>query len=928
MKNKLTKVVWGLRNRHFLLLDSIVFLISPLVALNIRLDDEVAIAPYLPGLIVVTLLFFLVKIAVVYYLGIYKRCWRYAGLDELEQIGFAMIIAVVAEVIIFKIFYLHNPLVNSLPKSLPLLDGILSFLLIGSIRFTVPVLERISNQHKKFHRRDRVLIVGAGSAGVSLVKKLQQNPQLGLYPVAFIDDDTTKRNLQICGINIVGDRSQIPQIVRSLHIHRVIIAMPSASGSVIREIVNICQSHEILTSTLPGIHEIIYSRANPGNIREVQIEDLLRREPIQTDIQKVSQLLQGKTVLITGAGGSIGSELCRQIFKCKPARMVLLGHGENSVFTIEQELRGIIKSRKKHGEEPEDLPQITAFIADLRMLPRMKYVFEQFHPEVVFHAAAHKHVPMMELNPPEAITNNVRGTKNLLDLVLHYEVQNFVMISTDKAVNPTNIMGASKRVAEMLVLQAAQKSNKPFVVVRFGNVLGSRGSVIPTFKRQIAQGGPVTITHPDIRRYFMTIPEAVQLVLQAAAIGRGSEVFMLDMGQPVRIVDLATDLIRLSGYEVSKDIDIVFTGLRPGEKLFEELFIAGEKYERTQHNKILKVINASQILPDNIDLEIATLCEAAERNDANLIMFLLEQLIPEYTPLYSTANLGGDSSTTKTNVESETKIKYLTLASPELATDLQQAIEYHEFQIHYQPIISFATDKVIGFEALLRWKHPTRGLIFPTEFIPLAEDTGLIIPIGWWVLWEACRQMRAWHLECPMEPTLTISVNLTSKQFFQPELVKQICQILEETRLNASSLRLEIPEGVISKNFELAIAVLLKLQSLGVQLQIDNCGLSDFSLIYLRQVLNLKLGHFDTLKLDRSLVGQIDTGNGRLDIIKKIMATAHELGMDIIATGIETTDQITCLRSLKCLYGQGNFFSRPVESEAAIALVGAMAAHS
>ncbi|OKH38066.1 capsule biosynthesis protein CapD [[Phormidium ambiguum] IAM M-71] len=901
MTDKLSNLVRGLRNRHFLLLDASVFLITPLIALKIRLDEGVAIEPYLPGLIAVTILFLLVKMAVLYNFRFYSHCWRYAGLYELEQIGSSMIVTGVAEVMIFKIIYLHHPIVNNLPHSLPLLDGILSFLIIGSIRFSVPVLERISKQHKKFHRRDRALIVGAGSAGVSLVKNLQQNPQVGLYPVAFIDDDPKKFNLQICGINVVGNHNQIPKIVRSLHIHRVIIAMPSASGKVIREIVDICQSNKILTSTLPAIHEIIYSRTNAGNIREVQIEDLLRREPIQTDIEKVSQLLQGKKVLVTGAGGSIGSELCRQIFKCNPAQIIILGHGENSVFTIEQELQSIIKSLKNKGEEPKNLPQITALIADLRMLPRLKYVFETFHPEVVFHAAAHKHVPMMELNPPEAITNNVWGTKNLLDLVLHYDVQNFVMISTDKAVNPTNIMGASKRVAEMLVLRAAQKSGKPFVVVRFGNVLGSRGSVVPTFKNQIIKGGPITITHPEICRYFMTIPEAVQLVLQASVLGRGGEVFMLDMGKPVKIVDLAKDLIRLSGLEVGKDIDITFTGLRPGEKLYEELFIQGEQYNRTRHEKILTAENASRIVPDSIDTKVDSLCQAAEQNNSNLIVFLLEQLVPEYTPGYSTVHLHT------------------------LENDLKRAIECQEFQIYYQPIMRLETDEMIGFEALLRWQHPEHGLVFPADFISVAEETGLIIPIGWWVMREACRQMSAWQQQYCLDVRLSMGVNLSTKQFFHANLITEISKILEETKLNPSNLRLEIPETVLTQNLDLVTSIFSKLKFLGVQLQIDNVQLANSSLNYLYNLTNSIYGQIDSLKMNCSLIQDFDSKQAKSTSIEEIISISQELGVSLIATSVETVSQITQLKSLRCAYGQGYFFSKPVESTVAKTLIEAKA---
>jgi FlaA1/EpsC-like NDP-sugar epimerase len=478
------------------------------------------------------------------------------------------------------------------------------------------------------------LVVGAGSAGVSLVQEMQRNPQLGFYPVAYIDDDPQKLNVHIRGIPVVGDRHHIPEVVQSMEIQKVIIAMPTVAGQVIREIVDICKAHGIPTSTLPGIHEILNGRVRVDSVRDVRIEDLLRREPVQTDIERVYQFIQGKKVLITGSGGSIGSELCRQIFKCQPAEIILLGHGENSVFNIQQELEQLTQVLK-HDDKPQaNIPRISAFIGDIRFLSRLENTFERFQPDVIFHAAAHKHVPLMELNPAEAITNNVLGTKNLLDMAKKYNVKHFVMISTDKAVNPTNVMGATKRVAEMLVLQAARETGKPYVAVRFGNVLGSRGSVVPTFTKQIAAGGPVTITHPEIRRYFMTIPEAVQLVLQAVVLGRSGEVLMLNMGEPVKIVDLAKELIRLSGYEVNKDIDIVFTGLRPGEKLFEELFIEGEEYERTQHEKLLVVKNASRIIPENMNVAVEALCKAADKNDGDYIMFLLEQLVPGYKPKY------------------------------------------------------------------------------------------------------------------------------------------------------------------------------------------------------------------------------------------------------------------------------------------------------
>jgi FlaA1/EpsC-like NDP-sugar epimerase/EAL domain-containing protein (putative c-di-GMP-specific phosphodiesterase class I) len=920
---KISQVLVGLRTRHFLVIDAICFTIAPFLALGIRLDGISNLAPYLQSLAVATVLFLTIKLAVLYVGGFYKRYWQYAGLEEMAQIAMLIGISLPVQVFCFQQLYqLNNSPIANLPRSLPILDAMIGFLLVAAIRFSIPALERWNQKSWKVQQRDRVLIVGAGSAGTSLMQTMQRSPEVGLDPIAFIDDDTKKISKQIRRLTVVGNRYSIPEVVRSLNIGKVMIAIPSAPGKEIREIVEICQSIGVPTSTLPGLNEIINGRVSLGSLREVQIEDLLRRAPIQTDTQKVLGLIGGKKVLITGAGGSIGSELCRQILKCAPAEIIIVGHGENSVFNIQQELTKVLCELKKTSTNHQtNITKLTACIADIRLLDRLEYVFETTRPDMIFHAAAHKHVPMMELNPPEAITNNVRGTKNLLDMALKYNVQNFVMISTDKAVNPTSIMGASKRVAEMLVLQAAKKSKNPFVVVRFGNVLGSRGSVVPTFKQQIAAGGPITITHPDICRYFMTIPEAVQLVLQAAVIGGGGEVFMLEMGEPVRIVDLANDLIRLSGYEVGKDIEIAFTGLRPGEKLFEELFIPGEKYNKTQHEKILSLGNASRIVKENIEQEVEALCQAGDRNDANLIVSMLQQLVPEYVPGYSTASLHANTAKETTHTAK------ISAVSVQLENDLRVALANEEFRIHYQPIVCLDTNKISSFEALLRWQHPNRGLLWPDEFLPAAEETGLIVPIGEWVLRQACSQTRIWqsefhHLNSP----LTVSVNLTSKQFFHSDLIETIAQILKETNLDASSLRLEIPEDVVTQNPELAGAVFVQVKTLGVQVQIDHCGLSDVSLTQLYQLTRLKYGKFDSLKLDCSLVSGLDASKPNLEILKKIIAITQELGMGMIATGVETRWQIAQLKDLKCVYGQGYFFSKPVECAAVGRLIGGMAA--
>jgi FlaA1/EpsC-like NDP-sugar epimerase len=629
-----------LRNRHLFIFDIVVFAITPFLALILRLDGDLALQPYIWDLLTATLLFLIVKIGVFYSFGFYRRYWRYASVEELTYVAMLVVAAVVIQTLLFDVVNFTIPwAIDRLPRSLPVLDGLLSCIFIGALRFSLRVVERVRHSRTAFtpgfvHQGERVLIVGAGSAGVSLVEEMQRNYHLGFCPVGFIDDDIRKLNARIRGIHVVGDRHSIPDVLEPLRVDKVIIAMPSVSGEVIREIVDICKSTEIQTRTLPGINEILNGEVRLDSIRDVRIEDLLRREPVQTEIEKVAQFLKGKRVLITGAGGSIGSELCRQIYSCHPKEIMLIGHGENSVFNIQQELNQLVQVLKNESEVNGNAPRILGFIADIRFKDRLKHAFDKFQPDVIFHAAAHKHVPLMEINSPEAITNNVIGTKNLVDEALRCNVKHFVMISTDKAVNPTNIMGASKRVAEMLVLQAAKESGNSYVAVRFGNVLGSRGSVVPTFKKQIAAGGPITVTHPDICRYFMTIPEAVQLVLQAAVLGRGGEVLMLNMGEPVKIVDLASELIRLSGYKVNEDIDIVFTGLRPGEKLFEELFIEGEVYDPTEHEKLFMVKNSSRIIPKNLNVSVDALCQAADRNDTNTIKFLLEQLVPGYKPKY------------------------------------------------------------------------------------------------------------------------------------------------------------------------------------------------------------------------------------------------------------------------------------------------------
>ncbi|HEX3016120.1 MAG TPA: nucleoside-diphosphate sugar epimerase/dehydratase, partial [Desulfobacteria bacterium] len=458
----------------------------------------------------------------------------------------------------------------------------------------------------------------AGDAGALAVRELKNRNYRDGTPVGFIDDDQDKQQLQLFGLPVFGTRKDLARVVRNHNIDQVVIAMPSASGDVIREIVKNCEKSAIPIRIMPGVYDILSGNVTINPIRDVQVEDLLGREPVVVDLENIGGYVRGQTILVTGAGGSIGSELCRQVARFEPGQLVLLGHGENSVFDIEQELLETYPELK-----------ISTEIVDIKDKVKVERVFRTHKPKVVFHAAAHKHVPLMERNPEEALKNNVMGTKNLAEAAAAAKVKTFVLISTDKAVNPTSVMGASKRIAEMVIQSMDKVSQTKFVAVRFGNVLGSRGSVIPTFKRQIAKGGPVTVTHPEMVRYFMTIPEASQLVIQAGSMANGGEIFILDMGQPVKIVDLAYDLIRLSGLEPGRDIKIKFTGMRPGEKLYEELLTAEEGTSATKHKRIF-VAKPSEIDRAKLEEAIVTIRESASLLSQQEIISLIQELIPTF----------------------------------------------------------------------------------------------------------------------------------------------------------------------------------------------------------------------------------------------------------------------------------------------------------
>jgi FlaA1/EpsC-like NDP-sugar epimerase len=606
------------RNRYLFGLDVALFAASTLLAFALRFEGLAWGPIYTRVAVVFLALSIPIKLTTFWRVGIYRRLWRYAGMVEVERLISAAAASGALNLLVGVVVLPGLRLTATrVPLSVLLLDGLLTAAFAAAPRFAIRALGRGRRQNRLVDAR-RALIVGAGAAGEMIVKELMDHPALGLDPIGFVDDDASKHGHRMCDVPVLGGLAAIPQLVRAHDIDEIVIAMPRAPGSAVREVVRAALEVGAKTRTVPAMFDIISGRVGVSSLRQVEIQDLLRREPIQTDLEEVRTLATGESVLVTGAGGSIGGELCRQLARLEPAQIILLGHGENSIFDILAELT-------------HRFPTVTTVpvIADVRDRERLRQVFEKHRPYSVFHAAAHKHVPLMEGNIAEAVTNNVLGTKNVAELAAEFGAEHLVLISTDKAVRPTNIMGATKRVAEQIVQDVAETHERKFVAVRFGNVLGSRGSVVPTFLRQIQTGGPVTVTHPEMRRYFMTIPEAVQLVLQAGAIGRGGEVFVLDMGEPVKVLDLATDLIRLSGLEVGTDIEIRFTGARPGEKLYEELFFDSESAMPTRHPKVLRAKNG--ILPIGLGGAVDRLVERsrAGRPDHEIREFLV-RLVPDF----------------------------------------------------------------------------------------------------------------------------------------------------------------------------------------------------------------------------------------------------------------------------------------------------------
>ncbi len=595
---------------------------SFLVASNMQFRRTWLVEQY-PIMVVLVLI---IKLSVFAFFQQYRGWWRYVGITDLFGIVRASL-ASTGVIFVLWVLFLYtpglrrNPYLNSLTE---ISQGTFMADMFGTILILAGMRMATRLYYEEFRtvqagRLKRFLIVGAGNAGEALLREIHRMPVVEYEVIGFIDDDATKKNVSIHGIPVLGRVEQLARVCEEHNINEIAIAMPSATHHQLRRVIQVCEGTKVRFRTVPSITDIASGRLRVSQIRDVDINDLLGREAVQLDLNLIEDYLRNKTILVTGAGGSIGAEMCRQVCNFEPKKLLLVEQAENPLFNIDRELQSRFPN----------IP-LRAIICDITDKVRVEQVFNRYRPEVVIHAAAHKHVPLMEINPGESIKNNVIGTRVVADAADKYGAASFIMISTDKAVNPTSLMGASKRIAEMHIQALNNTSKTHFVTVRFGNVLGSNGSVVPIFKKQIAEGGPVTVTHPDMKRYFMTIPEASQLVLQAAAMGKGGEIFVLDMGEPVKIVDLARVLITLSGFRPGEDIDITFTGPRPGEKLFEELSITGENMLPTRHSKI-GIWKNIPVDSDSIEAAIEELVLLAQTQDHGRIAQGIKRLVPEYT---------------------------------------------------------------------------------------------------------------------------------------------------------------------------------------------------------------------------------------------------------------------------------------------------------
>lgn len=605
------------RNRTVLVGDLFLIVVCVLGSILLRIPFGMRLYDFRYQIVVMLVVALLVKPVVYFQFGLYRRLWEYASIRELKLIAIAVTTASILVTVIVLIISFLKPYWE-FSRGVLVIDYVLSLLAVGGLRFSYRVIsESQSTSKQPVSRPKRVLIAGAGDAGALVVREMQRNPQANLNPVGFVDDDPAKQKQEIHGTPVIGKLDELAHLIDVKKVDEVIIAIPSAPGQVVRKVADICRTKNIPSRTMPSLHELIGGKVSVNRLREVDITDLLRRAPTHIDHELVGLSLSGRRVLVTGAGGSIGRELCRQIALWDPSELFLLGHGENSIFETLIEVEQSYPSLKLHP-----------LIGDIRDKEHINNLFTTYQPQVVFHAAAHKHVPLMQANIEEAVSNNVLGTRTIVDASIDHDVERLVMISTDKAICPTSVYGATKRIGEMLILDAARRMGKSFSVVRFGNVLGSRGSVLLRFKRQIDYGGPVTITHPDMQRYFMTIPEAVHLVLQASAMGKGGEVFVLNMGEQIKILDLAQDLIRLSGLEPGKDIEIVFTGIRPGEKLSEALWDEGADYLSTIHPDILRLNENEVLTSEDLDAVTNNIIELGIMGDPEQIVCMLNKIVP------------------------------------------------------------------------------------------------------------------------------------------------------------------------------------------------------------------------------------------------------------------------------------------------------------
>ena len=610
--------------------DIVIFTLAHIIAYLLRFDFT--IDRYYSHIMLLSLTWIVPLKALIFWgLGLYRGMWRYTSVKDFWRLLQASIVSML--LIMATILYLYR--FQGYSRAVFLIDGVLTFLFSGGLRLLIRVYfssgAHLNGGHI-FNRESKnpkpIFIIGAGDAGEKILREIAENERLNYHIVGFIDDDPEKQGRTIHGVPVIGNIHQLPQLTSKWEVHEALIAIPSAKGERMRRILDVCKNCNLEYKTLPGMGEIIDGRVSIRNLRDVRYEDLLGRLPVQLNKEEISHYLKGRTILITGCGGSIGAELCRQVVRFEPQNLILVDAGEENLFKIQMQL---------HHEL--FFSHCRAVLGRVQDQPLMEEVFRKYHPHVVFHAAAYKHVPMLEKNPWEAISNNIMGSSVVMEMVLKYDVERFILVSTDKAVRPTNVMGASKRVAELL-LQSYQGKGRKFMAVRFGNVVGSSGSVIPLFRRQIERGGPVTVTHPEITRYFMTIPEAAQLIIQAGSMGEGGEIFVLEMGTPVKIADMARDLITLSGKEPGKDIQIIYTGLREGEKLYEELITTGEGIVETRHDKIM-VLMEDAVRNGDKDLdafgrwlrdELDELYDAARRHDAIAIKEKLKRIVSDYTP--------------------------------------------------------------------------------------------------------------------------------------------------------------------------------------------------------------------------------------------------------------------------------------------------------